>query len=262
MSQSSPLFLTVVVMLVGCHKTYSLDPEDNETDGGGGSDTSLSSDADADTDMDTDGDTDSDSDADVDMDVDSDSDSDTDADSDSDPIADTDSDSQRPFDLEMECEETTPGFDECCDTPQMRSECWWEDALEDGVTCSVDSPCPSGQECNYTKTNPMNNDGLCGCSSQSHCQMNGMDGICNVSEKFCGPSFCNGIRICSCWGGCKNALWTSVDGNTTYNNATEHCENMPDAGFCCEGIYPRSNMAEFCGYCSPDATCKVAYPES
>ncbi len=240
-----PLLLTAALMLFGCHKIYSLDPVDSKNDGGGGSNGSVSSDADADTDID----------------ADSDADNDTDADGDSDTDADTDidSDSDTPFELAVECD--TDSSIDSCNLPWNKSECWWQDATEDGVTCSAESPCPSGRECDYTITYPATNDGLCSCSSQSHCQMNGMEGICNVSEQYCGPSFCNGIKVCSIFGGCKNASWTSVDGSTTYNTATEWCENMSGAGFCCEGVYPRSDELGFCGYCSPDATCEVAYPD-
>ncbi|MCP4679992.1 MAG: hypothetical protein GY854_31770 [Deltaproteobacteria bacterium] len=80
--------LTLMLLLAGCHKVYSLDPSDSDADGGDGIDTNIGAgsdaDADVDTDSDTDADTDSDSDGDSDADVDGDSDADVDGDSDAD----------------------------------------------------------------------------------------------------------------------------------------------------------------------------------
>ncbi len=276
MSRSLPVFLAAALVLLGCHKIYSLDPADSGPGGGDSdTDTSNSSDADADTDSDSDSDTDSDSDSDTDTDTDSDSDSDSDGDSDGDSDADSDSDSDGDSDSDSDGDsdgdsdtDTDSDSDtnsklavECpdvdiknCNSPAEKTTCWWWDAEKDGVICSAGNPCPSGQECDYTKTHSGTGDGLCKCDNQSHCQMNGMQGICNVNEKVCGPSFCNGYGVCSIWGGCQ------IVRPKPYDTFADSCQDEPGYEYCCEGLYSRSENMEFCGYCSPEATCEVAYP--
>ena len=108
-----------------------------------------------------------------------------------------------------------PLAEECCTQPGDASECWMSDAEIDGVLCSGDGDCPSGS-CNVAK-------GRCRCSDDDDCN----DGVCKNS--VCGPSWCNGYRVCSCWGGCE---WWSQDENQTLHDlaATQDL-------YCCEGVY-------------------------
>ena len=89
--------------------------------------------------------------------------------------------------------------DECCTEAGYADECWWESAEDDGVTCTTNSDCDL--TCDKTVTDPSNsNVGLCSCASDADC----VSGVCNVDNR-CGPSWCNGYLICSCFGGCINA---------------------------------------------------------
>ncbi len=156
----------------------------------------------------------------------------------------------------------TPFDDECCSDPGQITECWWQDAVQDNVTCKVAADCPSGQDCNLDpeNTNTITNEGLCECTTQAHCEAgigdDQMAGQCVADKGVCGPSYCNGIKICSCFGGCKNATWTSSDGSTTYDTPQELCENTTGAGFCCEGeIYAATPGTSVQGYCWSSDTC-------
>ncbi|MCP4678386.1 MAG: hypothetical protein GY854_23310 [Deltaproteobacteria bacterium] len=66
-NQSLNIFLVAMLVSLGCHKIYSLDPADSGA-GVGDTDTNASADADADSDSDSDSDTDSDTDLDTDSD--------------------------------------------------------------------------------------------------------------------------------------------------------------------------------------------------
>ncbi len=144
--------------------------------------------------------------------------------------------------------------EECCSDPGEVSGCWWEDADDDGITCSPDRPCPGGQSCNYDLTGPVGQ-GLCECAGNSDCN-NGIDkqGVCNTDLNVCGPSFCNGYLVCSCWGGCKSG---TISG---YNTPEDMCEDRANgyAGFCCEGAYPRLSDGKGLGFCSNTESCVLS----
>ncbi|MCK9462065.1 MAG: hypothetical protein M0R80_20760 [Proteobacteria bacterium] len=130
--------------------------------------------------------------------------------------------------------------DECCENIGEATECWIEDAENDGVTCISDSGCPSG-DCNETA-------GLCVCDPDlvtPQCN----EGVCTEAG-LCGPSWCNGYLICDCWGGCKTAN-EGVAPETL-------CDDLADLG-CCEGTYPIQPETEDdpvgSGYCSDDPEC-------
>jgi hypothetical protein len=81
---------------------------------------------------------------------------------------------------------------------------------------------------------------LCNCADDDQCGQ----GICTDAGK-CGPSFCNGYKICSCWGGC---VWWHA--NDVYTPA-DSCE-VSDL-YCCEGGYPADPTAS--GFCSNTMNC-------
>jgi hypothetical protein len=121
---------------------------------------------------------------------------------------------------------------ECCTGPGQVTECWLADAEDDGVTCKEDADCPSNS-CDTER-------GLCICATDDDCN----DGVC-TDDNLCGPSWCNGYRLCSCWGGCDR-----VDGDRAYDVL---CAANNQA--CCEGSYPiepdyRDNSDSTTGYCS------------
>ena len=89
--------------------------------------------------------------------------------------------------------EYIPMQNECCTHPGDIASCWYEDAKEDGVACTNSCSLDLGCE---TVSLAGNNYSLCKCNSHSDCATN----IC--IENTCRPSYCNGYRICSCWGGC------------------------------------------------------------
>ncbi len=160
----------------------------------------------------------------------------------------------------------TPFDDECCSDPGQITECWWQDATQDNVTCKVAADCPSGQGCNLDpeNKNPITDEGLCECTTQAHCEAgigdDKMAGVC-TDDGVCGPSYCNGIKICSCFGGCKTATWTSSDGTTTYDTPQELCENTAGAGFCCEGeVYAATPGTSVQGYCWSSDLCGEGGP--
>ncbi len=144
------------------------------------------------------------------------------------------------------------GGDECCSDPGEISECWWMDAVADGVTCTADSDCSlngnSSGDCAEASALPDGEDGpngesLCTCTSNDQCA----SGICN-SSGLCGPSFCNGYLVCSCFGGCK-------DSNTGgFDNPSEMCSTLGYVDGCCEGSYPNETSGAGTGFCSNDCS--------
>ncbi len=133
--------------------------------------------------------------------------------------------------------------DECCTEAGYADECWWESAEDDGVTCVTNSDCDI--TCDKTVTDPSNsNVGLCACTSDADC----VSGVCDVDNR-CGPSWCNGYLICSCFGGCINAELG------TYVNPEAMCTDTTSGypGTCCEGTFP--DGVGGVGYCSDDPTC-------
>ncbi len=121
---------------------------------------------------------------------------------------------------------------DCCSGPGHVMECWLADAEDDGATCKANEECPSNS-CDTDR-------GLCICESDDDCN----DGIC-TDENLCGPSWCNGYRQCSCWGGCDRVTSERSYGVIcAQNNQT-----------CCEGLYPiepeyRNSSQYATGYCS------------
>ncbi len=107
--------------------------------------------------------------------------------------------------------------DECCDEPGQIDQCWYEDAINDGIACDEDTDCPSGA-CDTDV-------GRCICADDEDCR----DGICNSSWR-CGPSWCNGFMTCSCWGGCT---WWDENTSLTPNDIAD-----ANGLFCCESLYP------------------------
>ncbi|MDJ0762635.1 MAG: LamG domain-containing protein [Myxococcota bacterium] len=127
--------------------------------------------------------------------------------------------------------------DECCTEPGQLAECWTQDAEMDGVTCTADSDCASNS-CDLTY-------GLCTCTAATECGA----GVC-TSLGVCGPSYCNGYKICSCWGGCTDIIPS--------NTPAMLCEAEEMA--CCNGKYPihpdlREETDAEIGFCSADFTC-------
>ena len=111
----------------------------------------------------------------------------------------------------------TPMTEECCTQPGAASECWMNDAENDGVLCDTNQDCDSGS-CDLTK-------GRCTCDGNEECN----DGVC--VDGICGPSWCNGYLVCSCWGGCE--WWTTDQSRTLHDVAASQDK------YCCEGVYAR-----------------------
>lgn len=149
-------------------------------------------------------------------------------------------DRQRDVPLHPEWNRQSTIDDECCEEVGQAHECWIEDAENDGVTCTADGECPSGN-CNEAE-------GLCICDPDLVApQCN--EGVCTEAG-LCGPSWCNGYMICSCWGGC-------IEANEGVSPETL-CDDLADLG-CCEGTYPVQPETEDdpagSGYCSDDPSC-------
>ena len=127
--------------------------------------------------------------------------------------------------------------EECCSGPGHITECWLADAQDDGVICKEDEECPSNR-CDTDR-------GLCICSSDAECN----DGVC-TDDGVCGPSWCNGYRLCSCWGGCEK-----VGGESSY--ASLCVENGMS---CCEGTFlPLNSHTSFSLFSSFRASLTVAF---
>lgn len=122
--------------------------------------------------------------------------------------------------------------DECCTEPGQADQCWNQDALADGAACNANSDCASGS-CDLALN-------LCNCTTDAQCGQ----GICTDAGK-CGPSYCNGFLICSCWGGC---VWWHP--NDSYTPAAA-CQ--ASSLHCCDGGYPVDPTAV--GFCSNTANC-------
>lgn len=149
--------------------------------------------------------------------------------------------------------------EECCSDPGSIAECWWQDARIDGAACGGPSDCESNVCDQTVKVNgatPPNGWGLCTCDSDDDCvgqDENGdpSQGICDTVSGLCGPSYCNGIKVCSCWGGCADGN-TGEDGSgNTYPDYKSMCEDTDQGnpGACCEGLYPVGVAGNKLGYC-------------
>ncbi len=149
------------------------------------------------------------------------------------------------FQIGIADDEVSQG-DECCTEPGQAAECWHQDAIHDSVRCSENTDCAPGNICNA--------DGLCTCSSEAHCKgtdfggdhpQASANGICR-DDNVCGPSWCNGYFVCSCWGGC--VWWTTAPPDDDGNMFTpaDMCSNN---GLGCDnGQYPYD--PEQSGFCS------------
>lgn len=137
-----------------------------------------------------------------------------------------------------------PLAEECCTKPGDASECWMNDADQDEVLCAEASDCES-KSCDKAE-------GRCRCTTTDDCG----DGIC--VNGLCGPSWCNGYLVCSCWGGCE--WWSTVENQTLHDLAAEQ------GLFCCEGLYAAApididpSLGGYfsptpCGGCSEDSHC-------
>ncbi|MBN2340941.1 MAG: hypothetical protein JXX29_07230 [Deltaproteobacteria bacterium] len=141
-------------------------------------------------------------------------------------------------------QEMRPLAEECCTQPGDASECWMSDAERDGVLCDSGTDCESGT-CNASE-------GRCTCNNNDECN----DGVC--VDGLCGPSWCNGYLVCSCWGGCE---WWSANAEQTLHDLAA-AQGM----YCCEGLYAASpidvdpSLGGYftqtpCGGCSQDEDC-------
>ena len=143
----------------------------------------------------------------------------------------------------------TPAVEECCTNVGKMDECWWEDAISDGVTCTKDGDCPWAVAGACVKDVTSGSSvGVCKCRPEviTDCYDpdNGREGVCitdpdNPSSgvSLCGPSYCNGYLKCSCFGGCE---WWDQDDltNTPDKVAGVESADSPEQVFCCEGNYP------------------------
>ncbi len=146
--------------------------------------------------------------------------------------------------------------DQCCTDKAAIAACWWQDAVQDGVTCSETKACPNELSCDYTDSKPESGEGLCACTEQSHCTGIEMNGICVIPEGettgVCGPSFCNGFKRCSCWGGCEDGKY---GGELV---PEDFCSASVNTSYCCEGDYPGTPGTDQIGYCGSDPACPQA----
>jgi hypothetical protein len=134
--------------------------------------------------------------------------------------------------------------DECCSDPGQIAECWWQDAQRDSAICFSNSDCLNGNICDDDTIGP-GGEGLCTCDGDEDCE----PGVC--LDGVCGPSYCNGILACSCWGGCE------PQDLGPYSNPNQMCQDADNGfpGFCCDGNYPKNTEGDIPGYCSNNAAC-------
>jgi hypothetical protein len=130
--------------------------------------------------------------------------------------ADTDTDT----DTDTDADADTGTDDECCSEIGQEHECWMQDAADDGAACSTNGECPS-LACDETA-------GLCSCSDDDECN----DGVC-ADTGLCAPSWCNGYRVCSCWGGCVDVLPTCDADQTCSEGDYATCTESTCGGGSC-----------------------------
>ncbi|MBN2525883.1 MAG: hypothetical protein JXR76_05765 [Deltaproteobacteria bacterium] len=137
----------------------------------------------------------------------------------------------------------------CCSSFGRMDECWWRDAIADGVTCQTDADCVYDVvgACVKEEYGP-GNLGVCRCRPEvmTDCfdLANGKDGVCITDPanpesgmSLCGPSFCNGYFTCSCDGGCE--WWDTNDRSNTPQQVAQRESGSTGASvYCCEGNYP------------------------
>ena len=124
--------------------------------------------------------------------VDAAADADTDTDSDSDADADAGTD------------------DECCSEIGQEHECWMQDAADDGIICPTNDAAPSDSPACLNAAGCDFAERVCQCASDDDCNDGGTRvGVCVIDAGAalgqCAPSWCNGYKVCSCWGGCISA---------------------------------------------------------
>ena len=165
--------------------------------------------------------------------------------------------SRPPHDMatELKSEPAPLADEECCSNPGAIAKCWWQDARRDGAACENDSECSSGNLCDKTvkigpsgSERPPNGWGLCECDEDKDCGVdeNGKPtAVCTLDGR-CGPSFCNGFLVCSCWGGCQEANTGGYPDHNAMCQATD--DGYP--GNCCEGKYPGDVDGNTLGFCS------------
>jgi hypothetical protein len=143
-------------------------------------------------------------------------------------------------------------LEECCADPADFALCWWQDAARDGVTCGLPGlePCPRGNACVMRGYGP-EGEGLCGCDGGGQCR----DGYCTY-RGHCGPSYCNGYKQCSCWGGCVEAGYGVSNAGVSFESPDESCAS-PAFGslFCNEAEYPLAIDGSKGGHCADVPTC-------
>ncbi len=156
---------------------------------------------------------------------------------------------------------------ECCESPGQIDQCFSEDVVADGgrIACNANADCAAGQICDVTYSGT-GFKGRCTCNSNSDCRDDdgGGFGVCHQTHGICGPSFCSGYYICSCWGGCN---WWSASGP----NAKPQDQADALGINCCEEDYPYdgtygSLSNQECdslvveGYCNDDLDCDDGNP--
>jgi hypothetical protein len=160
------------------------------------------------------------------------------------------------------------GGDECCTDPGHVSDCWWEDAKRDGVSCDPSTGEILGSsngetcalDCDGTARDGSDGKGLCTCEDDSDCgevitpAPNGCmptvrSGICTING-VCGPSYCNGFLICSCWGGCEESEYGKHQDNPekVFSSPKEACDSH--GIHCKEGNYSQNSSGKYLGYCT------------
>jgi hypothetical protein len=231
------------LVLLGHLSCFGIEEGEDTNDTGVGSDSDVDSDTDTDVDSNTD------------TNVVSDTDTESIVDTDTNKVLDTDTVSDS-FDSDY------TDIDQCCSDPGQMAECWWNDAERDGVLCSDSQPCPNGRQCITVELSPEGM-GRCACNDSSDCN-NGadMNGVCVIepgeTEGVCGPSYCNGYLVCSCWGGC-------VDGEVNregYDTPEEFCEAATEFGDCIESSYPSISDGYALGRCVDNPVCDPFYLET
>lgn len=139
-----------------------------------------------------------------------------------------------------------PLDDECCSDIGQIHECWMEDAKDDGIKCPSEQTCLSSLGCDTDLE-------LCRCTKNEDCfDGNTRFGVCvkgiGDTVGLCGPDWCNGYKVCSCWGGCVDA---------PIGIPEDVC--AADSLKCCSGSYSRVPELQGdqvgTGFCTDNETC-------
>jgi hypothetical protein len=155
------------------------------------------------------------------------------------------------------------GGDECCTDPGHVSDCWWKDGERDSVVCSAGGTlldgsggtCDQGCDMDPTRQGSVGR-GLCMCDPGDDAQCGSnvcteIDAVSGGGKKVCGPSYCNGFLICSCWGGCEEAEYGRDPADDhEFAHPLEAC--VSHGIECSEGDYPANTSGKYLGYCVGD----------